>query len=131
MSETLVLSLPWYISWYIWDKNSIFLSSPMKYTNCVLKKGKRVIQVLIYVAPPKESHKSPSGTRRWFYACDVNWERRYIATHNISRYVTMHGYMIEPTIDCWIHAQHSIKHQENVESKEFWFWRKWWDFLTK
>jgi len=94
-----------------------------KYAGHCLRKGNRVIKVLFHIAPSTDQKKSPSGGRHWKYACEVNWKTRFILTHNISRYVCRYGYIIEDE-ECWLHAHHALKNQENVKAKEFGLWNK-------
>lgn len=96
----------------------------MKYAGHCLHKWKRVIHVLFYIAPSKEDHKSPSGSRRGKYACMENGKNRYILTHNISRYVWQYHFILEDEQDCYLHAQYAVKTQENVSEKTEWLWNK-------
>lgn len=106
---------------------NLFLYFPFmfKYAGKCLRKWKRVIHVIFHIFPPEDQRKSPCGCRHWKYACMENGKSRYILVHNISRYVKQ-GFRVEDDIDeeCFLHAHHSIKHQENVTEKKEWLWNK-------
>ena len=95
-----------------------------KYEGYCLRKGSRSVRVIRHIFPSIESHRAPSGWRRGFYACEIGWKIKYIATHNVSRYVTSYGYIMELDCSCeaLLHAHHSLKHQENCTEKWFWLW---------
>ena len=102
------------------------------YEGKCLQKGNRVIRVLFYEGVPCDKKKSPSGWRRWRYRVELNGHIKHMDTHNVSRLVHIYHYTVredEEPYECYLHAQHAVKHQENVTEKTEWLWNKFLKFF--